>query len=414
VSEGSEPPAPPGSAHPASRPSSAPPATHPSSAPTAPRPTSRPPRSTPLLPRWASGPSPGPPRRIPRVAPRGGSERWVIGVVALLFAWLAFRTFLPIGGPVLLAAWMAHLCRPLYRRVVRRFSGRDRAAAFLTVGLFLALVLPLAGAATTLVSGARELVAVLMKSEGGKGALEALVSRGQGADGGETSLDAGNVANLFREYGASAYSAFTSVATASVEVVVALFVFYAAFFAMLVYGHQSHAWMLRHVPLGPRPMTRLVRAFHEAGRGLLVGTGLTALVQGVLATVAYLVLGVPRALVLGLLTAVAALVPSIGTAIVWVPVAAGLALTGSVGKAVILACYGFGVIGIADNVLRPVLSHSAHLELNTSILLLSMLGGIAAFGTFGLFLGPLVVRLALEALVIAREADVFGRRTVED
>ena len=39
-----------------------------------------------------------------------------------------------------------------------------------------------------------------------------------------------------------------------------------------------------------------------------------------------------------------------------------------------------------------------------------MLGGVSAFGAFGLFLGPLVVRLAVEALAIAREADLFGRR----
>lgn len=365
-------------------------------------------RRTPLLPRWASGPSPGPPRHVTAVEARDATARWGIIAVALLFAWLSFRTFAEIGGPLLLAAWMAHLFRPLYRKVVKRFSGRERAAAFLTVGLFLALVLPLAAAAITLASGARELVTILVRSEGGKGALEALVSKG-GADG-EAKLSYSDIPALLREYGASAYSAVTSVATISVEVILVLFLFYAAFFALLVRGIQTHMWVLRHAPLGPRAVTRLLRAFQEAGRGLLVGTGLTALIQGGLATVAYLVLGVPRALVLGLLTAIASLVPSVGTAIIWLPVVAGFALTGNVVKAVILLGYGLGVIGLADNLLRPMLAHSARLEVDSSLILIAMLGGIAAFGPIGLFLGPLVVRMAAEALAIAREANAFHRR----
>lgn len=366
-------------------------------------------RRTPLLPRWASGPSPAPPRRNLAVESQRKTGRWlIIGLVAAL-SWFAIGTLAPVGGPLILAAWFAHLFRPSYRRVVRWSAGRDRAAALVTVALVLALLVPLGVAAATLITGGRDLVSLIMKSEGGKGALEALVSRGSASN--EPALPMLDVASLLREYGAGAWTAVSGVANASVEVFVALFVFYAAFFAMLIHGIRSHQWLLRHAPLGPRTVTRLVRAFHEAGRGLLVGTGLTALLQGTLATIAYLALGVPRAFVLGLFTMIAALIPSIGTAIVWVPIAAGLALTGSVIKAVILAGIGIGVIGVADNILRPVLTHNAHLELDSTLVLLTMLGGISAFGTFGLFLGPLVVRLAIEALAIAREADVFDRQS---
>lgn len=364
-------------------------------------------RRTPLLPRWASGPSPAPPRRNLAVGAQGSAGRWLIVALVAGLSYFAIRTLAPLGGPLILAAWFAHLFRPSYRRVVGWTAGRDRAAAFLTVALVLALLLPLGAAAATLITGGRDLVALVMRSEGGKGALEALVSRGSSA---EPTLPMLDVPSLLREYGAGAWSAVSGLANASVEMLIALFVFYAAFFGALVHGIRTHVWMLRHAPLGPRTVTRLVRAFHEAGRGLLVGTGLTAIVQGTLATIAYLALGVPRAFVLGLFTTIAALIPSVGTAIVWVPVAAGLALTGSVIKAIILAGIGIGVIGVADNVLRPVLTHSAHLELDSTLVLLAMLGGISAFGTFGLFLGPLVLRLAIEALAIAREADVFDRQ----
>src|SRR5262249_53336270 len=153
-----------------------------------------------------------------------------------------------------------------------------------------------------------------------------------------------------------------------------------------------------------------------AGRGLLVGTGLTALVQGVLAGVIYACLGVPRAMLLGLLSVVGALIPITGPAVVWIPVAAGLALTGQPVKAVILVVLAVAVVGTVDNVMRPWLSRRATVGLSTAVLLVSIFGGMVTFGAWGLLLGPLVVRLAKEALEIARDEDLFmtGGRAARD
>jgi predicted PurR-regulated permease PerM len=161
-------------------------------------------------------------------------------------------------------------------------------------------------------------------------------------------------------------------------------------------------------PLSPLHLRRFRAAFHEVGKGLLVGVGLTGLAQAGVATIAYFALGIPRALVLGMLTFVMSLIPSIGTAIVWVPLAIGLAVTGRTTAAVILVIIGAGVISTVDNVLRPVFSRYGELQMSSFALLLSMFGGLALFGGWGLALGPLVVRLAVEALDIAKEAHVFG------
>ena len=133
--------------------------------------------------------------------------------------------------------------------------------------------------------------------------------------------------------------------------------------------------------------------------------GLTGLVQGLLATAAYFALGVPRALVLGLVTCVASIIPSVGTALVWVPVAAGLFLSGRTTQAVILVAVGVLAIGSIDNVLRPIFARYGKLELPTFVLLTSIFGGLALFGAWGLILGPLLARLAKEALVMVRESS---------
>ena len=157
-----------------------------------------------------------------------------------------------------------------------------------------------------------------------------------------------------------------------------------------------------------QPTTQPIRSIIHR---LLVGTGLTALVQGVICGITYAVLGVPRAVLLGLLSVVGALIPITGPAIVWIPVAAGLALTGHPVKAIILVGVSLALVGTVDNVMRPWLSKRAHVGLSTSVVLISIFGGMVAFGPWGLLLGPLVVRLAKEVLEIARDNDLFARRT---
>jgi predicted PurR-regulated permease PerM len=62
------------------------------------------------------------------------------------------------------------------------------------------------------------------------------------------------------------------------------------------------------------------------------------------------------------------------------------------------------VVGVVDNVLRPVLARYGQLRLHGLLLFIAMLGGIAVFGAGGLLLGPLFVRLAVEGLNMLREA----------
>jgi len=107
---------------------------------------------------------------------------------------------------------------------------------------------------------------------------------------------------------------------------------------------------------------------------------------------------------LGLLTLLFSIVPLVGTAIVWVPVAAGLALTGRVGAGIGLAIYGVLVIGSIDNLARPWLARRGKLQLPTFVVLVSMFGAVELFGGWGVVFGPLLVRLAKEALEVRREA----------
>lgn len=340
--------------------------------------------------------------------------RWVVVVLVLA----AGATFLPLWPPLVLAVWLAQLARPLLRRLAATMGGKqDRAAGALVVIFVTAMFLPLLAAGISLTRGAIDLARSLLGSGGAKEALIRVASGGGGEATGESLFEAlkspQKIAALVQEYGGHAVDILGNIAGAATGAALGLFIFIYAFYVALIDGSKMYEWMENHSPLELLHTRRLADAFTETGRGLLVGVGLTGLAQGVVATITYFALGVPRALVLGMLTCFASLIPSVGTALVWVPVAIGLALAGKTGAAIAMAVIGVVVIGTIDNVLRPVFARFGDLALPNFVLLTSIFGGLAAFGAGGLLLGPLFTRLAKEALMLARtdrerEAEVLA------
>jgi predicted PurR-regulated permease PerM len=126
-----------------------------------------------------------------------------------------------------------------------------------------------------------------------------------------------------------------------------------------------------------------------------------AAVQGVLAGLAFWVLGVPGVILWAFTLAVCAMIPAFGSFLVWGPVAIYLGLTGHWGRAALLALWGSLIVSTIDNILYPILVGS-HLRAHTAIILLSVLGGIAVFGPIGIVLGPVLFTISSTLLDIWR------------
>ena len=336
------------------------------------------------------------------------SFRWCLVVLCAAGA----LTLVPLWAPLLLASWLAMVVRPLHARLMRRVKGSGRAAAVVTVLLVLASLAPIVIMSLSLFGATASLVERLQSSGGTREALQTLLTAEKPLPRGQFSpdqfkLDAQQIMDFARRHGGGAVNAVTKIFGAATAGTIAVFVFVYGFYTFLVDSRRLHAWIIDHSPLERWQTLRLSSAYTETGRGLLIGVGLTALFQGGVATVGYVIIGVPQALVLGLLTTFTALIPSVGKGLVWAPLALGLALAGRTGQAaavVVLGC----IISVADNFIRPVLSRHARLDLPTFLLFVAMLGGITVFGTWGLLLGPLCVRLGVEALRVGRERHELG------
>ena len=329
-----------------------------------------------------------------------------LALALVLASVMALRALLPLWLPLLLAAWLAHLARPLSERLAERLHGRSRAAALVVVLLVLAGLTPLLLVVLSLASDASVLLERLLASKSAGAALQSFIAQDQGStDWRElVSTQPERLLTVLRESGPSALNFASSIAGATLTVVVGTVVFVAAFYVFLVSGPRFGQWLERNLPLSPAQFRGFSNAFYETGRGLMLGVGLTAFLQGVIAGIGYLIAGVPHALVLALLTATAALFPSVGTALVWLPAAAVLALSGRVSDAVIVFVIGC-IAGGVDNFLRPALSRFGRLRVPTFVLFCAMVGGLVAFGAAGLILGPLCVRLAMEGLRQWRRRD---------
>jgi predicted PurR-regulated permease PerM len=321
----------------------------------------------------------------------GGWLTWVLlAACAVLLA--------PYGPAVMLALWLSVFARVLHAPLTRAFRGRARLAAAITVIALTAIVIPFVMVITSLAADAYQLVTQLLHSPKGKALLEQLVARNAPAESGASS-----VWDLLLSQQERAWGIAQQIAGTATRVVIGLVVILAGTYTVLVDGSRAYRWFEAHAPVPPATFARLRDAFLETGRGLFIGIGGAGLLQAAIATIAYLVIGVPRALELGLLTFCFSIIPAIGTALVWVPVAAGLALSGRIGAAVALAVCGVAVIGTVDNLVRPALTRWGRLQLPTYVVLVSMFAGVQVIGPWGLLVAPLAVRLA-KAMLESRAA----------
>lgn len=158
------------------------------------------------------------------------------------------------------------------------------------------------------------------------------------------------------------------------------------------------ASIARLSPLSRADTLRLFGEVDDTVHATVYGTLVVAMVQGTLGGLMFWWLGLPAPLLWGVLMGVLAIVPVLGAFIVWIPAALFLLLDGSGGKALLLTLWGAVVVGGIDNLLYPMLV-GRRLKMHTVLAFVSIVGGLAVFGSAGLILGPLVfaiTRLLLE------------------
>jgi predicted PurR-regulated permease PerM len=159
------------------------------------------------------------------------------------------------------------------------------------------------------------------------------------------------------------------------------------------------------VPMSTERKQELAKSLGGVTRGVVVGTLVTAVVQGTLIGIGFAIAGLPSPLVFGAIGALASLVPVVGTALVWVPAALSLLALGQSGWALFLTLWSIILVAGSGNVIRPLVVSSST-NVSTLLVFVGVLGGVSAFGFAGIFVGPVLLTLVAALLRYADEAGV--------
>ncbi|MDC8755521.1 AI-2E family transporter [Erythrobacter sp. sf7] len=332
----------------------------------------------------------------------------ILAVVSLMMAVIVW----PFATALLWAALAAIMFQPLYRWMLKKLNGRRNPAAILSLlVIFFAVLVPALWLATLVVQEALVLVSALQEQPID---LAASFDRiyGMLPQTAQEAVDRSGWANvsnaqaklqeLLAESAGMIASQAVSIGSGALGFILSFGVGLYVMFFLLRDGERIGRTLLNTVPVERSISERLAERFLGIVRATIKGSGVVGLVQGGLAGISFVIVGLESALLFGVLTTIFALVPVIGAGAVYVPVGLWLLVTGAVWQGVFVLVIGFVVISSADNVLRPILV-GRDTGIPDWIILVTTLGGISFLGFSGIVLGPLVAGLFLASWSILQE-----------
>ncbi len=334
-------------------------------------------------------------------------------VVAAILGYALILIFAPFIGPMAWAAFLAFLLYPVNVRLRRRLRGSGIAAGVLTFLAPIIILLPLSALSIDFVAQVSVLMQKLQKSaaELDIKSLSDLqqfpwIARinvwleahaGISAEQVQSWLVSGTREVLTRA--ASMGGGFFLGALGSL-LGFAIMLFLLFFF--LRDGDGLLARARRLIPLDEERKGRLFRQLSGVTRAIVVGTSVTALLQGALVGIGFTIASLPSPVVFGVLAALLSMLPVGGAALVWGPAAIWLFVDGRWGFGIFMLAWGLLLSGL-DNVLRPILI-SGRARISALAVFIGVLGGIPAFGAIGIIGGPVVLSLVLALIEFAEES----------
>lgn len=325
--------------------------------------------------------------------------------ITFLMIYLCWLMIKPLISVILWSSILVIIFFPLYKKLVIKFKSHALSAVISILASLLTFILPLtlisaavvnelAGIASVTVANIQEMIK--HPESGQLGYLYDFISRYVNI---EELVKSDELKSLAGRISESVLSASWSVLGGVAGTLVSIFFAIFTMFYLFRDGEKIVEDLPNILPLDNEQAKGLIQSTSDLISATIRGSLMVALMQGVLAGLIFWILGIPSYLVLGMVTMIFALIPTGGTAFVTGPVIIILALTGDYWKAGILLAYAALVIGMVDNFLLPRLIKQKA-KMNELFVFFSVIGGIQLFGILGLFLGPVILAVAVGLLAV--------------
>jgi predicted PurR-regulated permease PerM len=323
----------------------------------------------------------------------------------------------PFYGAVFWGSVLALMFEPLYRKLLARFRGRQNLAASATLGIILVIViLPLALVAVSLVQEVSALYQRVKSGEVNFGHYfdQIVAAMPSWASGLMDRLGLVDLDSFQAKLTAAITQRAEALAGRAVDIgsdVLDLVIGFCIAMYLLFFLLRDGAALSRDIratiPLAPAAKERVLERFTTVIRATVKGNVLVAAAQGALGGLAFWVLGIHAPMLWAVVMAFLSLLPAVGAALIWAPVALYLLAIGEVWQGLSLTAFGVFVIGLIDNLLRPILV-GKDTQLPDYVVLISTVGGIAVIGINGFVVGPLIAAMFVavwQLLVAERERE---------
>jgi predicted PurR-regulated permease PerM len=324
---------------------------------------------------------------------------WLVVLFTAAFMWVLW----PLTGAVLWAMFLAIVFWPMHLRA-KRLLRKPTLAAFLTLlSIVFIVILPLSLVSASVVEQAS---LVFQKIRSGEmqpaqwlqRIMEAMPGWAQGIleRFGLADMPAvlKRIGELISRSSQTITTGLVGLGQITLDFVVSFFIMLYVLFFLLRDGTALSAAIARAIPLESRQTGKLLRQFVTVVRATVKGNVVVALIQGGLGALAFWVLGVPGPMLWGALMALLSLLPAVGAALVWGPVALYHLFTGHLWGGLGLIAWGVLVIGLVDNLLRPILV-GRDTRMPDYLVLAATVGGISLFGLNGFVIGPVIAAMFL-------------------
>jgi predicted PurR-regulated permease PerM len=340
-------------------------------------------------------------------------------LLSTLIGYLVYIIMAPFLEPVFWAMVFVILFYPYYRWILRRVTRNRTQASLLacfTIALF--LMIPLSIMGTVL---ANELLLVY---EWAEDYLKSASVRGHTSTGFLASYIQAFLGNYFdistldiqvmvadaiKESSAFVANGLKDFLKNFAEFVLNLVLAFFTMYFLFKDGDSLLALVKDLIPLSESYKKRIIKKNRLVISATLNGGLVVGALQGFLGGVAFWFLGVPAPILWGFVMLLMSFIPGIGTALVWGPAVIYLLIKTSYMKAVILFFWGALIVGLADNLLRPVIV-SGRTNLHPLLLFFSILGAVNVFGLIGIIAGPILLSIAISMVEIYHET-LKSRRT---
>ena len=323
------------------------------------------------------------------------TQRGFLLVLMGILGFIAFLMVKPLLGYFLGALILGFVMHPLQRRLRKVFGDRISAFMVVIIGILL-VVVPVVVVSAAVLEDATNLTQDVNQTD----LINTTEIEQQIRDytGQEVDIEQ-NISAALGRFTNVTLGGVSQLVSVLAEITIGLTLLIFLLYYLLKDGEKLVKWLKEATPLPDEIQESLYERVETTTWAVIKGHVLVAVVQGLVAGLGLALTGVPNYAFWTFIMVILGFIPILGTILVWLPAAVYLFMMGRVPAAIFLAIYGFTVVSLTDNILRP-LAVDRGSNLHPAVIIIGVIGGVYLFGAAGLFIGPIALGIFKAVLLV--------------